>query len=224
MPSPEGQGYHPRTVSDRLVGLLLFLPVPIVLFLFTRAPFGIGWSLALGTALMLTHRSYARPFALARASRRCLWCGRAIVEGPSLDVEEPLGITRWRACAAPHVERTRRFLDWAGAHRRFLQIGILGTLAAFLVASAAMAAGYTDPKRHSDAVNAFRLAIAATVLPLGFRATRARAPAEARLRPPFPVHIQALIGTWAVSWLFRIVGAAWLVLGLLHFAIPSSSR
>jgi hypothetical protein len=32
-------------VSDRLIGVLLFLPVPIVLFLFTRAPLGIAWSL-----------------------------------------------------------------------------------------------------------------------------------------------------------------------------------
>jgi hypothetical protein len=210
-------------VSDRLLGLLLFLPVPIVLFLFTRAPLGIGWSLALGTALMLTHRAYARPFALTRASRRCLWCGRATVEGPAFDVEEPLGITRWRVCAERHGQRAREFLAWAGAHRRFLQIGILGTLAVFLAVSAGMAAGFTDPKRHPDAVNAFRLAIAATVLPLGLLATRGRAPAEGQLRPPFPVHIQALVGTWAVSWLFRIVGVSWLVLGLLHFAIPSSS-
>ena len=212
-------------MSDRLLGLLLFLPVPIVLFLFTRAPLGIGWSLALGTALMLTHRAYARPFALRRASRRCLWCGRAAVEGPSFDIEEPLGVTRWRACTEPHAQRARQFLAWAGAHRRLIQIGILGTLAAFLVASAAMAAGYTDPQRYPDAANAFRLAIAATVLPLGVLATRGRTPdPEARLAPPFPVHIQALIGTWAVSWLFRIVGAAWLVLAVLHFAIPSSSR
>lgn len=37
-------------------------------------------------------------------------------------------------------------------------------------------------------------------------------------RVPFPVHIQALIGTWAVLWLFRLVGLVWLVQGLLHFA------
>ena len=212
-------------MSDRLLGLLLFLPVPIVLYLFTRAPLGIGGSLALGTALMLTHRAYARPFALARASRRCLWCGRAAIDGPAFDVEEPLGTTRWRACSEPHGDRARRFLAWAGAHRRFLQIGILGTLAAFLVAAATIVVGVIDVRRYPDVVNAFRLAIAATVLPLGVLATRGRTPdPQARLRPPFPVHIQALIGTGAVSWLFRIVGAAWLVLAVLHFAIPSSSR
>jgi hypothetical protein len=204
-------------VSDRLSGFLLFLPVPIVLFLFTRAPLGIAWSLGLGVALMLSHRAYARPFALARASRRCLWCGRAVADGPAFDVEEPLGTTRWRACGAPHAERARQFLEWAGAHRPFLLTGILGTLAAFLLAAAAMATGLADARRYPDAVNAFRLAIALTVLPLGLLATRGTAPADAALRPPFPVHIQALIGTWAVSWLFRFVGVAWLILAIVYF-------
>jgi len=204
-------------VSDRLIGVVLFLPVPIVLFLFTRAPLGIAWSLALGVALMLSHRVYARPFALARATRRCLWCGRAALDGPILDVEEPLGLTHWRTCGGTHERRARRFLEWAGAHRRFLLIGILGTLAAFLLAAAAMAAGLADGRRYPDAVNAFRLAIALTVLPLGLVATRGAAEADAPLRPPFPVHIQALIGTWGVSWLFRLVGAVWLILAIVYF-------
>ncbi|HYU41227.1 MAG TPA: hypothetical protein VEQ84_03685 [Vicinamibacteria bacterium] len=211
-------------MSDRLLGVLLFLPVPIVLFLFTRASFGLAGSLALGVALMLSHRFYARPFALARSARRCLWCGRATVVGPALDVEEPLGTTRWCACCEPHAERVQRFLAWAGAHRRFLQVGILGTLAAFLVAGAVIASGRVSATRYPDAVNAFRLAIAATVLPLGFLATRGRAQADTPLRPLFPVHLQALIGTWAVSWLFRLVGLAWLALAILHFALPSSPR
>jgi hypothetical protein len=204
-------------VSDRLLGLLLFLPVPIVLFLFTRAPLGIAWSLALGVALMVSHRVYARPFALARASRRCLWCGgAAATDGPAFEVEEPFGMTIWRACGEAHGVRARRFLRWAGDHRRFLQIGILGPLAAFLVAGAIVAAGAASPQRYPDAVNAFRLAIAATVLPLGLLATRGRAAGNEPLRPPFPVHIQALIGTWAVSWLFRLVGAAWLILAIVY--------
>lgn len=204
-------------MSDRLIGLLLFLPVPLVLFLFTRAPLGIAWSLGLGVALMLSHRAYARPFALARSARRCLWCGRATVAGPAFDVEEPFGTTRWHACGEPHADRARRFLEWAARHRRFLQVGILGALAAFLVAGAVIASGRVSPRRYPDAVNAFRLAIAATVLPLGFLATRGRAQPDAPLRPPFPVHLQALIGTWAVSWLLRVVGVAWLILAIVHF-------
>ena len=203
-------------MSDRLAGVLLFLPVPLVLFLFTQAPLGIAWSLAAGTAIMLTHRLYARPFALARSARRCLWCGAA-ADGPLLEIEEPVGSTRWRACTEAHADRLRRFLGFAARHRRLLQAGILGTLAAFLVAAVMIAAGHGGPLRYADAVNAFRLLIAAIVLPLGVLAVRGPAPASA-LRAPFPVHIQALIGTWAVTWLFRLVGLAWLALALTSFA------
>ncbi len=47
--------------ADRLLGLLLFLPVPLVLWLLTRQPLGTLASLAIGFALMATHRLYARP-------------------------------------------------------------------------------------------------------------------------------------------------------------------
>lgn len=208
-------------MPDRWRGVLLFLPVPLVLFLFTQAPLGPALSLALGVALVATHRLYARPFALARAERRCLWCAGAAAAGsPELTVDEPLGTTRWRTCGEPHARRARRFLEWAGAHARFVQVGILGTLAVFLVLAVVAAARPAGALRYTDAVNFFRLGIAATVLPLsilGVREDPGR-PAGGRLRTPFPVHIQALIGTSAVLWLFRMVGVVWLVLGVAYFA------
>ena len=48
-------------MTDRLLGLLLFLPVPLVLWLFTRQALGTLGSLANGLALTATHRLYARP-------------------------------------------------------------------------------------------------------------------------------------------------------------------
>jgi hypothetical protein len=201
-------------LSDRTLGLLLFLPVPIVLVLFTRQPLGLLPSLGLGVVLMVSHRAYARPFAIARANRRCLWCGGA-ASGPELPVEDPLGAVTWRACSGDHAAAAGGFLGLAQRHARALQVGILGTLVAFLLVSLAIGLN-AAPGTAQDAVAFFRLGIALTVLPLSLFGTRPADPGPPRV--PFPLHIQALVGSLAVIWLFRIVGAGWLVLGLLHVA------
>jgi hypothetical protein len=205
------------SLPDRLAGLAVFLPVPIVILLFTRAPLGIAASLVLGVAIMVTHRLYARPFARARAGRRCLWCGGEAADGPTLLIEDPLGAATWRACSPSHADRVRRFFGWTEAHRWFLRAGLLGTLAAFLVALGGIAVRGAGPDAYADAVHAFRLAVALTVLPLALFYGR-RPPPDTPPRAPFPVHLQALLGAGAVVWLFRIIGAAWLVLAVLHFA------
>jgi hypothetical protein len=202
---------------DRLVGLLLFLPVPLVLWLFTRQPLGTLTSLGTGVVLVATHRLYARPFARRRAERRCLWCGGAVGDGPSLRVREPSGPTSWRACGEDHARRAGGVLAWAAAHARPLKVGILGTLAAFLLGSLAVAVGGAGALRPDDAVAFFRLGIALTVLPLGFASSAPRS-AQDEPKAPFPVHIQALIGTAWVLWLFRLVGLWWLGAASLHVA------
>ena len=201
----------------RVVGFLLFLPVPTVLWLFTRQPLGPWASLGLGVALTVTHRLYARPFALAWAARRCLWCGGAAAEGPHLELEEPLGRTSWRACGGGHADLLARTLGWAAERRLFLAVGILGTLAVFLAGAVAAALGWSASLDPGDPVALFRLGVAATVLPLGWLGPSGPPPSTGR-RLPFPVHIQALLGTLWVLWLFRLVGLWWLGAGLLHFA------
>jgi len=203
-------------MPDRLLGILLFLPVPVVLVLFTRAPLGVGISLALGVGLMLTHRLYARPFALARAARRCLYCGGSVsAPGTPVRLVEPLGSTVWAACSEAHAGAVGRAFGWAERNRRPLLAGILGTLAGFLVAMPLAAGGWLAPLLPADLVAGFRLGVALTVLPLGWLAV-SRGPLAAEPRVPFPVHIQALIGTAAVLWLFRLVGLLWLAQGLWH--------
>jgi hypothetical protein len=205
-------------VTDRLLGILLFLPVPLVLFLFTQLPLGVATSLGVGVAVMVTHRLYARPFALARAARRCLWCGEPAGDGPQLALVEPLGASTWRACGPAHLDSVRRVLGWAGAHARFVQVGILGALAVFLPGTLAAGLGHLGPVLPADGVAFFRLVVALTVLPLGWLASRAPAPAGELPPLPFPVHIQALIGTQAVQWLFRVISLVWLALVGLHVA------
>jgi hypothetical protein len=211
-------------VSDRLAGLLLFLPVPVVLWLFTRQPLGPWASLGTGALLVLTHRLYARPFALSRASRRCLWCGGPAGEGPLVDVDEPLGRTSWRACGAPHESALLRTLGWATDRSRLLALGILGTLALFFLGAVAAALGRPAWLEPGDPVALFRLGVALTVLPFGWLAPasgpRGLAPESQGARDlPFPVHVQALLGTLWVVWLFRLVGLWWLVAALLHLSL-----
>ena len=203
----------------RLVGLLIFLPVPIVLWLFTRLPVGATASLCVAVALVVTHRVYARPFARRTADQRCLWCGGPARNGPSLAIVEPLGETIWRACGGGHADALGRALAFAERHGLALRIGILGTLALFLPTASLAGAGRLGSLTTADAAALLRLGIAVTVLPLGWLGERRGRPSGAAPRVPFPVHIQALIGTWAVLWLFRLVGIVWLVLGARHVAL-----
>ena len=204
-------------MTDRILGVALFLPVPIVLWLFTRAPFGPLLSLAVGTAVMATHRLYTRPFALARAGRRCLWCG-GTARGALVEVDEPFGRTQWRTCSAPHHARLLGTLATAERHRTALKFGILGGLAGFLLLALAAASGVFPAFEFADAVACFKLVVALTVLPFGWLAARGPRPERGPLRVPFPLHIQALVGTVAVLWLFRLVGLLWLAQVVLHLA------
>jgi hypothetical protein len=209
-------------VPNRLAGVLLFLPVPLVLFLFTRAPLGILASLGVGIALMLTHRLYARPWALSRARQRCLWCGADVAgatPGPELVIEDPLGRSGWRACRDAHVRAVRALLAWAQRRGGFLKLGILGTLGVFLAWGLAAGLGWLSRAAFNDAVAIFHLGIAVSVLPLGWLAVRSE-PAEGAevVRSPFPVHLSALVGLRVAVWLFRLIGLLWLAQGALHLA------
>jgi hypothetical protein len=209
-------------VPARLAGLLLFLPVPLVLSLFTRAPLGVLLSLAAGVLLTLTHRLYARPWVLSRSRRRCLWCGADLAPAAPLAtdlvIEEPMGRTSWRACREDHARPVRAVLEWTVHRRRFLTLGILGSLGVFLVWGAGSELGWPDRLAYDDAVAFFRLGIALSVLPLGWLAPRADSVSVAAPRAPFPLHVAALVGLRTVLWLFRLVGLVWLVQGSLHVA------
>lgn len=216
MPTP------PSTARLRLLGLALFLPVPLVLALFTRQPLGVGASLALGLLVMASHRSYARPFALRHAAARCLWCGGAALGGPELALREPLGATLWRACGEGHRDSLQRVFTWAGRRGRLLQAGILGGLLLLLALAPLAARGWAGPLQPADAVAVFQLLVASSVLPLSLLGPRETLRAGSAAPPPevpFPVHIQALVGTWAVLWLFRLVGLLWLWSGLRRLLV-----
>jgi hypothetical protein len=63
-------------------GVLLFLFIPVVLYLFVRHPEPIAASLAAGVALMAGHRFLARPYMGWALPRKCLWCNRVLHRSP----------------------------------------------------------------------------------------------------------------------------------------------
>ena len=202
---------------ERVAGLLVFLPIPFVLYLYTNNPGGVTLSMGVGLVLMVTHVFYARPFARWRASRRCLWSGARIDEGVPVTVRDPLGAIDWHARDQRAADRLERTFGWAQRNSNFLRIGVLGTLITFLIAHPFAATDKLQPIQGQDTISFFRLGIALTVLPLGWLGPRSRRSEERPLRFPSPLHIQALIGTGTMVWLLRIVGAVWLVQASLHF-------
>ena len=204
-------------MRERVAGLLVFLPIPFVLFLYTRNPWGVGLSMGVGLVLMVSHVAYARPYARFRAGKRCLWSGAPIREGIPVPVQDPLGRIDWIAQDPQAADRLARTLGWGRRNGMFLRIGVLGSLIGFLVLHPLVALERVPHVQTADTINFFRLGIATTVLPFGWLGPRSRPDEADPLSFPSPMHIQALIGTRTMIWLFRIVGVAWLVQSTTHF-------
>ncbi|HSU81776.1 MAG TPA: hypothetical protein VLR69_05110, partial [Thermoanaerobaculia bacterium] len=62
----------PNRLAVYATGVLLFLFIPVVLFLFVRHPEPVGVSLAAGVALMIGHRFLARPYMERVREVKCL--------------------------------------------------------------------------------------------------------------------------------------------------------
>jgi hypothetical protein len=204
-------------------GLLLFLFIPLVLFLFLRQPLGPGWSVALGLAIMFGHRFVAQPWMAKFADVRCLWCGRV---GAAEAVPVVTGGRAWQmqACSEAHAASIRRFLAFVFRFRLPIALGIFAPLAWLVGASLAAAAGHVLLP-HATTALLFRVVVAATVVvaslsPLlpesrGRGHTAAATPALAAsyepARCPFPLHNLFLLGIANTLWVFRVVGAWWLI-------------
>jgi hypothetical protein len=202
----------------RLIGVLLFAFIPLVLALFLRQPLGPGWSIALGLAIMFGHRFVAGPWAAKYADVRCLWCGRV---GGGRQVAIMASGRTWAmtACCQDHERSIARFLRFLMRFRQPIALGIFLPLGWLLVASAAAAAGH-PLLRHDTNALIFRVVVAATVVtaslapfvgdsaPLG-----APASSQQPLECPFPLHNLFLLGIRNTLWIFRIVGAWWLIDG-----------
>jgi hypothetical protein len=204
----------PESVPHRLAvyatGVLLFLFIPVVLFLFVRHPAPVGLSLAAGGLLMIGHRFLARPYMERTLPVKCLWCNRVPPRTPA-DLELRSGRRTLAAhCCAAHREPAAKFFSFLQLWRWPLRLGIFLPLLFLLTALAVSAAG--QPAPVAFATNWFKLVVGITVnvAALGYLAAREHAPIEV----PFPAHNFFLLGVRNLLWIFRLVGLWWIWQGL----------
>ncbi len=213
MPAPP-PGLSPARLQG--IGVLLFLFIPLVLFLFVRHPEPIGASLPAGIALMLGHRFLARPYRARAAAAKCLWCNRALpAESEILELAmrgpdaEPLTAR----CCPGHRAPAARFFAFLETWRLPLRAGIFLPLLLLLGSLAAAAFGRSVPLPGITAL--FKLVIGVTVN-LAALGPFLGAPRE-RPAVPFPVHNFFLLGVRNLLWIFRLVGIWWIGQGILYW-------
>ncbi len=198
-----------RGLGENLLGILLFLFIPLVLFLFVAHPQPIGVSVGAGVFLMLGHRLLARPYMERVRERKCLWCNRFFAaHDPVVPVLLQVGTTELRFAACPgHGLFANRFLSWVDRLRLPLRLGIGLPLAALLATLALAATGRTAP---TDLVtDLFRFLVGLTVHVAALGSSLGRL--HSTPRAAFPPHNFSLLGVRTTLWIFRLVGLFWLV-------------
>ena len=190
--------------------MLLFLFIPLVLFLYVRHPEPIWASLVAGVALMMGHRLLARPYMERVLPAKCAWCNRVLPPegGETLD----LGEIQARCCPG-HRTPAARFFAFLDSWRWVLRVGIFVPLLLLLATLAAAAFGREAPVEEVTAL--FKLAIGITVnlAAFGYLFAQDRSPAAV----PFPAHNFFLLGVRNLLWVFRLVGIWWIWQGLRYF-------
>jgi hypothetical protein len=201
----------PNRLAVYATGVLLFLFIPVVLFLFVRHPAPVGVSLAAGVALMIGHRFLARPYMERAREVKCLWSNRVPPREPvDLELRAGGGRTVAARCCARHRAPAARFFSFVHLWRWPLRLGIFLPLLFLLTALAVSAAGQPAPVPF--ATHWFKLVVGITVnvAAFGYLAARERSP----LAVPFPVHNFFLLGVRNLLWIFRLVGIWWIWQGI----------
>ena len=205
----------PSPLRLQILGVLLFLFIPVVLFLYVRHPEPVGLSLAAGVILMIGHRRLARPYMRRALPWKCVWCNRVLSEegGESLEMRAGAETLHARCCPG-HREPAARYFTFLQAWRWPLRLGIFVPLLVLLVTLAAAAFG-REIAPLSTVTAFFQLVIGLTVnlAAFGSLLVRARTPVAV----PFPVHNFFLLGVRTLLWVFRLVGIWWIWKGLSYF-------
>ena len=199
-----------QPLKAQATGVLLFLFIPVVLFLYVAHPEPIAASLIAGVVLMMGHRLLARPYMERVLPVKCAWCNRILPAGEGETLE--LGEIQARCCPG-HRLPAAKFFAFLDSWRWVLRAGIFVPLLLLLATLAAAAFGSEPPLEEVTAF--FKLAIGITVnlAAFGYLFGQDRSPAAV----PFPVHNFFLLGVRNLLWVFRLVGIWWIWQGISYF-------
>lgn len=190
--------------------MLLFLFIPVVLFLFVRHPQPIWASLTAGVVLMVGHRLLARPYMERVLPLKCAWCNRV----PPAEGGETLDLGEVQArCCPDHHQPAAKLFAFLDSWRWVLRAGIFIPLLLLLATLSAAAFGLEPPVE--DVTAFFKLAVGITVnlAVFGYLFVQGRSPVAV----PFPVHNFFLLGVRNLLWVFRLVGIWWIWQGATWF-------
>jgi hypothetical protein len=227
MPSHEIQ-IPTATAGNRFVvyatGVVLFLFIPLVLFLFVRHPAPVGVSLGAGLVLIVGHRLLARPYMDRVAAVKCVWCNRILPAAPEGKRAGEISILELRSggrivkarCCAVHRKPAAKFFTFLHTWRWPLRLGIFAPLLFLLIALAASAAGQPAPVDLATAWFKLVIGVAVNLAAFGYLAAREGGPLDV----PFPLHNFFLLGIRNLLWVFRLVGIWWIWQGLVYVLAP----
>jgi hypothetical protein len=192
-------------------GVLLFLFIPLVLFLFIRYPFGIIPSFAAAIGIMILHRFVAIPFMNRFRKSRCLWCGRTARPrmGQSVECGKPI---EFEFCQERCIGRAKRFFDFCSRYAMLLRAGIFLPLGWYVVTMILDAFNiYRFPRDWNQFM--FQFFIACTVVSISFLYRTGKETDTPAF--PFPIHNLFLLGIQNTLQVFRYVGIWWIVASLI---------
>jgi hypothetical protein len=198
----------------RLYGVLLFLFIPIVLFLYLTFPIGVIPSILLGIFLMFGHRFIARPFMMKNLAKRDIWDGSVIkVRSYSFDIVDSKERFKFYSNNGKNMENSIKFFNFIRKHRVIIGPAILATVFWYLI-SVLISEIFPSLRYLSNdtMITIFKLLISITVVAVSFiyRLGSTTVPVQS----VFPSHNLFLLGIRWTLWIFRLVGFWWLVVEL----------
>jgi hypothetical protein len=191
-----------------LFGILLFLFIPLVLFLFLRHPFGVLISFGIAIVIMIGHRFVAIPFMNRFKNLRCLWCGRT----SRMRDKQNVGAIGFEFCQQNCIYKANRFFDFCSRYATLLRIGIFIPLAWYAITMTLTALNLIHfPEDWNHFI--FQFFIAVTVVSISFLYPTGKETDTPTF--PFPIHNLFLLGIQNTLIVFRLVGIWWIIVSLV---------